>query len=269
MGLRMRGVRATWGVWASSLVLLIVSTVARTGVAQDARQTALARTLFEEGVSAADHGDWVGAADRFGRAYTLKPTPGIAFNWASALIRTGKLVQAQELLLAIGRDPHADPSLKEESSSLLTTVTPRMARLRVHVAAPYPESQVEVDGSDWPRAAWDVASPIDPGIHAVLLKRGVVEHARMEVKLGEGDTRDVAFDAQKTEQPALAPTPDTPPVRTDTSARRPLYKTWWLWTAVGGLIVGGVVIGALAARDKGDRNEPPVTGNATPGVLRW
>ena len=58
------------------------------------QQNALARTLFEEGVALADRGDYVGAADRFSRAYSLKPTSGIAFNWASVLIETETPVRA-------------------------------------------------------------------------------------------------------------------------------------------------------------------------------
>ena len=73
-----------------------LTTVPAHTLAQAPQQNALARTLFEEGVALADRGDYVGAADRFSRAYSLKPTSGIAFNWASVSIETGKLVQAGE-----------------------------------------------------------------------------------------------------------------------------------------------------------------------------
>ena len=29
--------------------------------------------------------------------------------------------------------------------------------------------------------------------------------------------------------------------------KQPLYKRWWLWTAVGGVVVAGAVVGAVLA----------------------
>ena len=71
--------------------------------AQTAQETALARALFEEGVVAADAQRWDEAAERFERAYGLKATPGIAYNWASALVELGRLVEAGERLRSVAR----------------------------------------------------------------------------------------------------------------------------------------------------------------------
>jgi hypothetical protein len=277
----MTGFRAARWVWQSTLALQIfalaltvfltlglsVRSVAR---AQAPQQNALARTLFEEGVALADSGDYVGAADRFSRAYSLKPTSGIAFNWASVLIETGKLVHAEDLLLSVLRDPGADASLKSECEAVLRTLTPRIARLRVRVSGEVGEQvRVEVDGADWPRAAWDIASPIDPGAHALSLKRGGVELSRSETQLAESESRDVSLvvlpEAPASVAPLAAP---TQPVA-DRPARAPLYKSWILWTAVGAVVVGATVAAVVLATKKDATDEPPVHGNATPGVLRW
>ena len=42
-----------------------------------------------------------------------------------------------------------------------------------------------------------------------------------------------------------------------------------LWTAVGAVVVAGVVTGVVLATQKDPKDEPPVLGNATPGVLTW
>src|SRR5690349_21617960 len=103
MALRMQCLRAEHGLYrflqsARVLSFLLATLLTNAALAQKSHETALARALFEEGVALADKGDWSAAADRFGRAYELKPTAGIAFNWSSALTKTGKLVQASELL---------------------------------------------------------------------------------------------------------------------------------------------------------------------------
>jgi hypothetical protein len=242
--------------------------------AQAPQQNALARTLFEEGVTLADRGDYVGAADRFSRAYSLKPTSGIAFNWASVLIENGKFVQAEDLLLGVQRDPAASASLKAECETMLSALKPRIAHLQVHVRDPSasaidPALSVEVDGQDWPRAAWDISSPVDPGAHVVRLLRDRAELTRSEPELAEGAVREVMLEVpaeQVAERSALS-TPARPVDEPRTHA--PLYKNWIVWTAVGAVVVAGVVTGVVLATHKDAKDEAPIRGNTTPGVLTW
>jgi tetratricopeptide (TPR) repeat protein len=46
-------------------------------------------------------------------------------------------------------------------------------------------------------------------------------------------------------KPAVAPAPASQPavVTTRTERPTPIYKKWWLWTIVGGVVVAGVVVG--------------------------
>lgn len=256
---------------------------ASTARAQSAQETALARKLFEEGVTLADHGDWQGAADRFGRAFALKPTSGIAFNYASALVEVGRIVEACELLRSVTRDATASAPLRSEAEAKLAQVSPRIGYLTVRVEGdPGPDGRVDVDGTDWPRAAWGVASPVDPGTHMVRLSRGELEISREEVSLGDGERRELSLSA------GAAPELPVGPVVTDTtdghmdsaagghgqtgdggSERRPFYKSWVLWTAVGAVIVGAVVAGVLLGSPKDKKSEAPVSGDTTPAVIRW
>jgi hypothetical protein len=273
----MVGLRAASNVWASTRVLQILTVVltvlffpARVVLAQSSQQNALARTLFEEGVALADRGDYVRAADRFGRAHTLKPTSGIAFNWASVLLESGKIIQAQDLLLGVVRDPAADAQLKREAEQMLRSLAPRVSRLRVRVSGPVDDqTRVQVDGNDWPRAAWDIESPIDPGVHQLRLLHGDRELAQRQQALAEGESRDALLEVP---QPAEA----LPPVALEPSVPehvapppRPLYKHWAVWTAVGVVVAGGVVAGIVLATRKDPKDEAPVSGNTTPGVLTW
>ncbi|MDB4973821.1 MAG: hypothetical protein JWN48_2162 [Myxococcaceae bacterium] len=267
-------------LWATPLVLQIALVwlvgfgAVSPASAQAPQQNAMARSLFEEGVALADQHDWVAAADRFSRAYSLKPTSGIAFNWASVLVESGKLLEAQDLLFGVLRDPAADTQIRADSDAMLAALAGRIAHLRVHVEGVADErTQLEVDGQLWPRAAWDIASPIDPGAHSVVLKSAQAEGARADLSLADGESRDISL-ALRVPEPEpepgprlIAPQPSSPtPVD---EPRQPLYRSWKLWTVVGAVAVAGAVTAVLLTTKKDAKDEQPVPGNTTPGVLRW
>lgn len=265
----MQSRRAAWSVWARSLLVpLVLLGWLHRASAQSPQETALARTLFQEGVALADRSDWTGAADRFERAYSLKPTPGIAFNWASALAETGALLHAQELLLRVQRDPSADVQLRHESESALAALEPRIARLRVQLQGePSDDTVVLVDDRPWPRAAWGIASPLDPGAHTVVLRQADRDLAREHLTLRDGERRDLTLSLELAPEPSLDATAS--PSDVTSTRRRPLYKSWVFWTAVGAVAAGGVVTAVVLANRAGERAPSPVMGNATPGILRW
>lgn len=275
----MAGLRETWWLWARPLVLqialcalgaiCIVPSRVSADAAPASQQNALARALFEEGVALADKSDWVGAADRFSRAYSLKPTSGIAFNWASVLIELGHLLHAQELLLGVSRDSAADTQIRADSATMLDALSRRIAHLKVHVVDQRDaQSTIEVDNLAWPRAAWDIASPIDPGAHTVVLKHGTSEAARVDLTLNEGEARELVLEGEQAPAPVVvAPVLPSKPI--DSPTKKPLYKNWMLWAGVGAVVVGGVVAAAVLAKGKDPKEASPVMGNTMPGVLRW
>jgi hypothetical protein len=56
----------------------------------------------------------------------------------------------------------------------------------------------------------------------------------------------------------LKPSAGPPPERPPTSAARPLYKQWWLWTAVGVVLLGGIV-GAAVGGSQAQRASSSIT----------
>jgi tetratricopeptide (TPR) repeat protein len=258
-------------IWVLSVALASLLTTPAS--AQNGHEVALARALFEEGVALGDKGDWQGAADRFERAYALKPTSGIAFNWASALTNLGKLTQASELLEAVSRDPKAASELKQDSERKLAEIAPRRARLKLSVDPSIAEhAAVQVDGRDWPQAVWDVAVPVDPGAHVATARDGERELARNELSLAEGELAELNLGGAPPLGEGSAQ--DAQPSRDDSGPtakeQKPLYKNWILWTCVGVVAVGGVVVAAvMATRGHGSETAAPVMGNAGAGVIRW
>jgi hypothetical protein len=260
--------------WLAAIVACVCLSVlpAHGARAQNAQATAMARALFEEGVALADQAKWAEAVDRFQRAQSLKPTPAIAFNLASALAETGKIIESSELLATLAHDPTTPPALKLECEAKLAEVSARRAFIVVQVEHAPGDATVEVDGHMWPRAAWGVASPVDPGNHLVIGRTGTVEATRAELTLAAGERRNLALSwpqpeakgpTREAEDQPMQKAPAEHP-RDDT--RRPLYKNWVLWTCVGAVVAGGVVAGVLLA-DKEDKTEAPIPGNA--GVVIW
>lgn len=275
MALRMRRCCAErdihWIARSTSVLSFVLAILLTSAVsAQAGHQASLARALFEEGVTLADQGDWEGAADRFGRAHALKPTSGIAFNWASALAATGRLSQASELLQIIVRDPSADAGLKQESERKLAAIAPRMARLKLHVHESFADSSIMVDGKAWPKPVWDVAIPVDPGAHVATGSQGDRELARVDFEVVEGELREIELSRPVPGGVGVPAAPVPVPLERSERPARPIYKSWVLWTAVGAVVVGGALTAVILSTKGGEtRMEPPTMGNTGPGVLRW
>jgi tetratricopeptide (TPR) repeat protein len=277
MALHMRCLRAEHGLCrllqsARVLSFLLATLLTNIALAQGSHETALARALFEEGVALADAGDWAAAADRFARAYELKPTSGIAFNWASALSKTGKLVQASELLQGVVRDPVAAPELKQDSEQKLRALSPRIAHLKLSVDRELAAAgTVSVDGKEWPTAVWDVASPVDPGQHVASCANDRGELARVEIELGEGEQKDVLLTTRSSKHEEAAEDGSAAPAAGGSTRDQPrrLYKSWILWTAVGVAVVGGAIAIAVTSSKGDERTEPMAQGNTGTGVIRW
>ena len=258
-------VRSTW-VLSAVLASLLTSRAA----AQNGHEVVLARALFEEGVALGDRGDWSAAADRFERAYALKPTPGIAFNWASALSAIGQLTEASELLASVSREAKAAPELKSESERKLIELAPRRPKLKLRVDTSIERSsEVSVDGKPWPRAVWDVAVPVNPGAHVARATDGQRELARAEISLAEGQSAELVLGVAVPEPAGreVAASENVGHEPTPTRDKPPLYKNWILWTCVGAVVVGGAVAAVVLSTSGGTRTEAPTAGNA--GVIRW
>jgi len=255
-----------------SIALFAVHLQSPTVCAQSAQETALARSLFEEGLQAADAAEWERAVDRFRRAHSLKPTPGIAYNWACALAELGRLVEARERLRAITLDLAAPPILREESELKLSTIAPRIASLVIHVEARSEGVALLIDGQALPKAAWGAGSPTDPGSHTLSLVRGDEVLASSTVELMDGEQREVEL-REPAPAPVIAVVPKPPLVVMSEPARddsRPWFrKPWLLWTAAGVAVVAGGVTTALLLTREDPKAPAPVKGDTDPAVIRW
>lgn len=267
------------------LGVVLSSGVARVS-AQDADASAAARMLFEEGVRFADDGDHESAADRFERALDLRWAPPIAYNLADALARLGRVVEASEHLHRVARSADAPEEVQEAARSRLREISPRIARLRVHLRPADSSVELRVDGHPLLPSLHDVAFPIDPGAHRITAHRGAQEAGSVEVTLEPGAESSVELPitprmptpeelarAQAERDAAAAQDAERTAAREAAAAAREAAaqsrrrrRLGGGLGAVGAVIVAAIVIGvAVAARPSapqtsGDFDPPRLTG---------
>lgn len=244
----------------------------------DPRQTAMARSLFEEGVRFADQNEWGQAADRFERAIALRNSATIAFNLATAYEHLGRLVEAAEHLSHIAHDARADSRVQASAAALLAQIRPRIAHLTVRVTGPRDGTLFEIDGHSLPVAALGVSTPVDPGQHVVRALRNGNEVATstVEVSTGAESSASLELPALPTVDPNLAvqnggtgTTGNSSIVVGDAGGppRDEASGTPWGWIVVGGVAVAAAVVVVLLVTQGSTRD--PVSGDSNPAVLQW
>src|SRR5688500_8708747 len=112
----------------------------------DAEQSAAARALFTQGVELADRQQWNEAADRFRRAYAMRPSPVIACNLAQTLVHIHQLVEATEHLRYVVRATDANRSVRAGARRMLETLQPRLATLTIRIAGHVEGAEIRLDG---------------------------------------------------------------------------------------------------------------------------
>lgn len=234
--------------------------------AQDARITAAARALFQEGIAFGDAGDWSSALDRFERALALRDSPVVRFNLAQSCTHLGRLVEGSEHAVRVAQHPQADAGVRQAAEELRAWIAARLARLTVRLGEVPDDASATLDGRAIPASLVGVAMPVDPGPHEVTLVVGGRAVASEELVLAEGETRELTLD-----RPPEPPTPAPPaalvaePPTTPEPSPTPHRRRRWLATT-GALVAAGVVAVVLAVTLGG--GEDPTRGDFDPDPVR-
>lgn len=255
------------------LALILASSLPCVARAQDddPARAAAARALFQEGVELARREAYGDAADRFRRAYALRPAPSIAFNLASALTHEGRLVEASEVLARALRDPALDADMRTALQTQHAALAPRLGRVVVRVEGDPSGAAVQLDGRELPAEALGIALPVDPGAHEATATRDGAEVVRGGVEVAEGASGEIVLDVPAPVRPeAIDARIGGEPVDTTPPPAGGGDDAVWigLGIGIGAVVVGAVVTTAvLLTQDSGTMT--PVTGNAMPGVITW
>ena len=246
---------------------------------EDARQTAAARALFQEGVRFSDSNDWANAADRFERALAVKNAPTIEFNLATAYEHLGRFVECVERLRHILNNDASTREVRTAAREKLELIEPRIGHLTIHVNGPLDDVSIKLDNTPFANALVGVDAPADPGHHVIIATRDSAEVARAQVDIAESGRGEASLTivprpaqvAQAAEANAHANGLgglQNGNGGTDDPANRPIWKKTWFIVAVsvaGAAVVGGV-IAAVAAKPADPHF---VNGNTNPGMVSF
>ncbi len=223
--------------------------------AASARDPAAAEVLYRSARDAAKKGDWATACAQFAESQRLDPAPGTLLNLADCEEHRGLVAAAW--IHYVEAEPQFKPgdsraTLAHDRAAALDKKVPRI-RIELEPGAPA-DAKVFRDDVELGAASLGVPLPVEPGAHVVVVKVGSVEK-RFPVNATTGATVDVVASApapepQKTEAPAAAPPPETPPVTHAPEKLEPASDTrtlGWILAGAGGVaIAAGAVTGVLA-----------------------
>lgn len=208
-----------------------------------AADVARARTEFETAVEALRQEDYPAALAALQASWTLNPRPIVMFNIANcqaALFDYPAAIASFHTYLEVGAE--SEPAARlEEARGRIDELESRVGQVVLTVDPP--GAQVLVDGREV--GTTPLAEPVrlGPGPHVLELRKEGCESFRRELTVEQGERVEVvavllpaAPVVGPVEPPIgpLAPTPDDPD---DDS----VVTSWWLWTIVGVVVVGGAV----------------------------
>ncbi len=222
---------------------------------------ATARTLYNDGTTALQAGDVEVANERLAAAWALVQTPVIGIAYAEAQVKAGKLVEAREVCIAVGRVPVApeetarSAAARKSAEELAAKLLPRLAHLTVRPVDG--ATEVDLDGAAVPSPVLGVPRLVNPGAHALAARTADGRTTKLDVVLAEGETKEVALPAF-----AAPTTPDVPrptgggsgtgPVTPPTTPpdadvhTRPSPLAWVGFGVAGAGAVVGAITGAIA-----------------------
>jgi hypothetical protein len=258
--------RARSGLLAAALLCGTVSAspaAAQTATEEDPRAEAGRR--FDQGVAYYNEGRYDAALAEFLRAYDLTGEWTILYNLGQVSYALGRNAAALDYLQRYVDEggEGVDAERGAEVQRLIAELEPRVARLVIEVDID--GATIVVDGQE--RGTTPLAGPVvvEPGSHVVEVRDGrrAGGRERREVILAGGLTETVRVAALA---PVLPPPTDVPvaPPLPPTDEEASVWSSWWLWTIVGVVVVGGAVTAGVLLWP---RDESYTEGTVPPIVL--
>lgn len=193
-----------------------------------ALEKANARRLFNEGLDLRRADDHTGALAKLAAADALFSTPKTRLELGREQLANGKLVEAHASLLSVANvattagEEAKYIATRAEAMRLVGEVLPRIPTLRF-IGPTSPALVVEVDALVVPSAALAEPRMLDPGDHAVVVKREGAPDRVVTITLREGESSTLALDdvAAPPSAPASEPAEPIPPPPIPTPRARP------------------------------------------------
>jgi hypothetical protein len=185
---------------------------------------ASAEVFFREGRSLVVAGDYPHACPKFAESLRLDYAPGTLLNLADCEEHTGKIATAWAHFRDLSTELPSTDERQPMAAQRAKALEPRLPHLTVRSSAGLPHgSRVMRDDVELGPESLDVALPVDPGMHTVVVSDGDREGSRVQVEVPEGQSRVLVADTAKV------------------STRSGTRTAGWI---AGGLAVGAFATGA-------------------------
>jgi hypothetical protein len=230
-----------------------------------AGDVAQARELFNQGLALRESGDLGGAIEKLRAAHGLASTPITGVELGRTYLSAGKLVEAREVLLSVGRLPlesretQRSATARADATQLAEQMRTRIPSLLVKVnGVPLDSVAVTIDGAAVATEALTAPRLVNPGLHEIVATSTSGGNASTKVDVKEGESRSVELrivfvgvPSAKTPLPAdgtpasgaavmTAIPPDTGAAGQSSSVLPAVIYTGF------GLAAAGVVVGSVA-----------------------
>jgi len=202
-----------------------------------ANDPAAAEALFQAGKGLMDKKNYDEACPKFEASYKLDPAVGTMLNMADCYEKQGRLARAW-VAWGDARDqakresdkPRADLAERRQKE-----LDPRVPRLTVQVKGSVDGLAVFRDDVRLEPPSFGVPLPVDPGTHAVTLRRGQIVLKEESVESKEKGSDEVSLDATDVPPPA--------PEDAQANAGDPAKPQYKLARRSTGMLVGGILLG--------------------------
>jgi len=177
----------------------------------------LAQSLFDQAKELMDAGRYGEACPKLAESQRLDPGGGTLLNLALCHEREGRLATAwADFKEALGAARQAGRADREQAARAhIEALEPRLARLTLEVPRPDRGLTVRIDGELVGGAAWNAATPVDPGSHEVTAEAPEKRAWRRRVEVRSGQQTTLSVPPLESE-PAVAVVP-APAARAETT----------------------------------------------------
>lgn len=200
-----------------------------------------AERAFAEGAEHYRRGDYEKAVAAFSRSYAQHRHYLTLCNLARCHEHAGRSLKAAEHYQRCLREGGEGSAKADSIRAALRAVEARLARLAIR-ASPG-EASAFVDG----RAVGPTPAQVtlEPGRHAIEVRRGAARSRTLEVELRAGEQRGLLLELAPAPATASAPAPPAAEARPAASRRR--LRPVWFWTSVALSVACGVTSAVLGA----------------------
>lgn len=225
------------------LAAFALALVTATPAAAQEEARAAAQKKMAAGAQLLDQGQPAEALRLFREAYTTFPNQRWQYSIGIACQATGRNLEALEAFQTFLENAQGAPQVNvDDAKKQVEVLRARVASVRI--TAKQAGAGVLVDGREVGRTPLPRPVLLEPGEHNFMVRKTEFEPFERALTLKGGEEATLAAELRPIVK-AAAPPPVAivaPPVAPPPPAETPLYQRWWLWTAVGAVVVTGVVI---------------------------